>query len=104
MKRKWMPPREVAELVGVAPDTVSAWDRDPARRPEGFPSPKRTPGGQRVWLREEIMAWLETLDEKGASPAKRTPPPTARRRSDNERRGQSRPDEGDVQAEGALAR
>lgn len=105
MNSKWMRPRDVAELAGVSPSTASNWDREPCRAPEGFPAARRTPGGRRVWLREEVMAWareagLETLDEKGASPAKRTPPPTARRRSDDdERREQSGPEGGDVQAE-----
>lgn len=50
---KWLSPREVAEILGINPDTLRRWERD------GLIESERTPGGQRRYREEDALALLD---------------------------------------------
>lgn len=47
--------REIAERLGVRPDTVSQW----RQRPVGFPEPRWTVSGFPAWEWEDVRRWAE---------------------------------------------
>lgn len=49
---------EVAERIGMSPDTVRTWK---SRAPHRTPPTRQLPSGGRVWIDEDVDAWLAGL-------------------------------------------
>jgi DNA-binding transcriptional MerR regulator len=56
--------KAVIQETGLKPDTLRAWERR-----YGLPSPKRTPGGHRLYSGRDIdmLKWLIARQEEGLS-------------------------------------
>lgn len=53
-------PKEIAKVLGAAPNTVNAWKKRPSQPP--FPDPVVQLAGGFVWDIREVIAWADATN------------------------------------------